>query len=1067
VLICPKCGEENPDRFKLCGFCGTQLVVAAPSEDIRKTVTIVFSDLKGSTSLAESLDGETLREVLRIYFEAMQAVLERHGGSVEKYIGDAIVAVFGLPRLHEDDAVRAVRAAAEMRSELVHVNERLEALYGVRLENRTGVNTGDVVAGDVTVGQRLVSGDAVNVAARFEQAAPANEVLVGESTYRLVKDAVEALAVEPLELKGKSERMPAYRLISVRQEEGVARRMDAPMVGRDEELAVLTDALSRARETRRCQVVTVIGPAGAGKSRLLREFLIQSAPSTESVRGRCLSYGDGITFWPLAEIARAAAGIGNDDSLDEAAAKLTALLGEGETDVIDRIAGAIGLTEGSFAVEEIFWAARRLFERLAGDTGLIVLIDDIHWAEQTFLDLIRSVARTVDAPVVLACSARRDLLDDYPDWAAEAPDWKTLVLDPLSDRESGQVVANLLGTTDLDDSVRERIVRAAEGNPLFVEQMLSMMIDDEILERDESGCWVLVSGADADAITVPPTIRALLSARIDKLAQTDRIVIERGSVIGQVFFDGAVEELSPDEIRPQVGDSLHNLTRKELIRPQESEFVGQETYRFMHILIQDAAYHGLLKRTRAELHVRLVDWFDRMLRGRVMEFEEIRGHHLEQAYLTFVQIAKPDDRIREIGTRGARHLGSAGRRAMARGDIPAAASLLRRAAFLLGADDPDRPQLLVEAAEVLMEQGMFSESDKLILTAIEDARGMHNRALELAARILQLELRYTTAPEEMEDTIVGEVHLVLPELESLEHQDGLARAWRLLTFVNEMTLRYGEAEAAAERTLEYAGRAGNRLMKGRAIPSLGYSALNGPTPVPAAVERCAQLLEEVKGDRKAEALLLAAISHLEAMRGNFDEARTLYRRSRGVLEELGWTFLAAQTSFDSGPVEMLAGDPAAAEAELRRDYDTLVRMGEKNYISTTAALLAQSVYEQGRFDEALEFSRQSEDLAASDDLTSQVLWRGVRSKVLARQGDFEGAEILARDAVRMIGGADSPEAQGNAILALAEVSVLAGRHDEAAAEFRKAAAFFSRKGMTVSEERAAARLAELDEPVMG
>jgi class 3 adenylate cyclase/tetratricopeptide (TPR) repeat protein len=1065
VLICPKCGEENPDRFKLCGFCGTPLAVSAPSEDIRKTVTIVFSDLKGSTSLAESLDGETLREVLRIYFEAMQAVLERHGGSVEKYIGDAIVAVFGLPRLHEDDAVRAVRAAAEMRSELVHVNERLEALYGVRLANRTGVNTGDVVAGDVTVGQRLVSGDAVNVAARFEQAAPENDVLVGESTYRLVKDAVEAVAVEPLELKGKSERMPAYRLISVRQEEGVARRMDAPMVGRDEELAVLTDALARSRETHRCQVVTVIGPAGAGKSRLLREFLTQSAPATGSVHGRCLSYGEGITFWPLAEIARAAAGIANDDSLEEASAKLTALLGEGETDVVDRIAGAIGLTGASFPVEEIFWAARRLFELLARDTGLIVLIDDIHWAEQTFLDLIRSVARTSDAPVVLACSARRDLIDDYPDWVTDTPDWKSLVLEPLSDDESGQVVANLLGSTDLDDSVREKIVSAAEGNPLFVEQMLSMLIDDGALEQDETGCWVLVS--DADAITVPPTIRALLSARLDKLAQTDRIVIERGSVIGQVFFHGAVEELSPDEIRPVVVDSLHNLTRKELIRSQESEFAGQETFRFMHILIQDAAYHGLLKRTRAELHVRLVDWFDRMLRGRVMEFEEIRGHHLEQAYLTFIQIAKPDERVVEIGVRGSRHLGSAGRRAMARGDVPAAASLLRRAAGLLGVDDPDRPQLLIEAAEASIEQGMFSESDKMILTAIEDARGIHNRALELAASVLQLEFRYTTAPEEMEDTIVGDVRMMLPELESLEHHDGLARAWRLLMFVNEMTLRFGEAEVAAERTLQYARQAGNRLMEGRAIPSLGYCALNGPTPVPAAVERCGQLLEEVKGNRKAEALLLAAISHLEAMRGNFEEARTLYRRSRAVLEELGWTFLAAQTSFDSGPVEMLAGDPAAAEAELRRDYVTLVGMGEKNYISTTAALLAHSVYEQGRFDEALELSLLSEDLAASDDLTSQVLWRGVRCKVLARQGDLEGAEFLAREAVRMIGGSDSLEAQGNALLSLAEVLVMAGRHDEAVAEFRQAAGCFSRKGMTVSEDLAVSRLAELDEPVMG
>ena len=293
----------------MCGMCGAQLAaVEIVPEEVRKTVTIVFSDLKGSTALAERLDTEALREALNQYFNTMREVLEKHGGTVEKYIGDAIMAVFGLPQLHEDDALRAVRAAAEMQEALVGLNAGFEEVYGVRIENRTGVNTGEVVAGDVSVGHRLVTGDTVNTAARLEQNAPTMEILLGESTYRLVKDAVVAEPVEPLELKGKAERTPAYRLISVgHQEEGVARRLDAPIVGREEELAVLDDVLARAIERRRCQVVTVVAPAGTGKSRLLQEFMGRSGVRT--LRGRCLSYGEGLTFWPLAEIARTEAGI--------------------------------------------------------------------------------------------------------------------------------------------------------------------------------------------------------------------------------------------------------------------------------------------------------------------------------------------------------------------------------------------------------------------------------------------------------------------------------------------------------------------------------------------------------------------------------------------------------------------------------------------------------------------------------------------------------------------------------------------------------------------------------------
>ena len=1044
----------------MCGMCGAQLTaVEVVPEEVRKTVTVFFSDLKGSTPLAERHDAEALREVLNQYFNTMRTVLEKHGGTVEKYIGDAIMAVFGLPQLHEDDALRAVRAAAEMQEELVRINSGFEETYGVRLENRTGINTGEVVAGDVSVGHRLVTGDTVNVAARLEQNAPTMEVLLGEKTYRLVKDAVEAEAVEPLELKGKSERMPAYRLISVgHHEEGVARRLDAPMVGREDELEVLMGALARAKDTNSCHVVTVVAPAGTGKSRLLKEFV--AASEVRALHGRCLSYGEGLTFWPLAEIARAVAGIGNDDPAADALEKLAALLGPEERDVTDRIAGAIGLSPATYAVEETFWAARRFFELTAAGEPLLVLIDDIHWAERTFLDLIRSVASSLTGvPVVLACSARPDLFDIHPEWGEESGRHAVLVLQPLSENESVEVAENLLGTTDLDAKVRAKIVEAAEGNPLFVEQMLSMLLDDGILERDDRGRWILIR--DVGAITVPPTIQALLSSRLDRLGPIDRVVVERAAVIGQVFFRGAVEDLSPDEVRRHAGESLRSLTHRELVQPYESSFAGQESYRFMHILIREAAYHGLLKRTRADLHVRFIDWLERVAPDRVLEFEEIRGYHLEQAFFTLQQLTPNDEAVWQIGVRGSGYLSSAGRRALARGDIPAAANLLRRASTLLPPGHPERPRLRLDAAEALTEQGGFDEANAMLETAIDEAHELSDRVLEATARIQELELLYTIDPEAVEPTIVAGIEELLPELETLEAHDGLARAWRLIMFVREMGLQWGDSEIAAQRTLDHARLAGNRMMVARAVPSLGYCALSGPTPVPEAIERCRALLEEMHGDRKPEALLESALSHLEAMRGNVEESRALYRKSRASLEELGWTFLAAQTSFDSGPVEMLAGDLATAEAELRRDYDTLERMGETNYISTTAALLAEVLYRQGDLAGAEEHTRISEELAAQDDVSSQFRWRGVRAKILATRGHAEEAEKLAREAVEVIRPSDDPNSKGDALTDLSEVLRLAGRPADAAEAARDALALFEAKGNTVSAAIARATVQEL------
>ncbi len=1058
MQICSNCGEENPDRFRLCGFCGTSLVPEAPVEEVRRTVSIVFSDLKGSTALGERLDSEQLREVLNHYFNEMRRVLERHGGRVEKYIGDAIMAVFGLPRVHEDDAMRAVRAAFEMKERLVEVNEMLHANYGVRLENRTGVNTGEVVAGDVSSGQRLVTGDTVNTAARLEQNAPVSEILIGSSTYELVRDGVSVEAVEPLPLKGKAEPVPAYLLRGVSgRDDGYSRRLDLPIVGREDELRLLRDSFDQAVASDRCHLVTVFAPAGTGKSRLLREFLDRVAADATTLKGRCLSYGEGVTYWPIGEVVREAAGIEQHDSLDEARAKLDAML-PGHADITQRVGAAIGLIDETFSAEETFWALRRSLEIAAAQRPLVVLVDDIHWAERTLLDMLRYVVDECQAPVLLLCSSRRELVEEHPEWEQQRERTSTITLEPLAPDESARVMRNLLGVADLDASIVDRVGAAADGNPLYLEQMLSMLIDQGAIRR-EDGRWVTTDALAS--VEVPPTISALLTARLDRLGPTERTVIERGAVVGQVFFRGAVEVLVPPPLKPEVGPSLRTLTAKELIGPLDADLGGDETFRFLHALIRDAAYRGLLKRTRAELHEAFVDWAESTGDTRSLEFEEIRGYHLEQAFHIRNELGIPDEHITDIGRRAAAYLGSAGRRAMGRGDLPAAEGLLRRAAATLPDGDLDGVELLVEAGEALVDLGELVQADQVLGSAIEQATAAGNELQAEGARIVRMRLHYETEGEDPDGTLLHDVEQAVKDMERAGDHMGSFRAGHLLLLMHWTAGRHHAAEQAGLATIEHARALGDRTREIRMMSTLATSSVYGPTPVDEAAALCTQLLETIGGDQKTDALVRASLSRLEAMRGNFEEARTLYRRSRATLQEFGWKLFAALTSLDSGAVELLAGDPVAAESELRRDFEALDAMGERNYIATTAAYLAFALILQGRYEEAETFVRFSEETAAQDDLTSQYLWRQFRARLLSHDGHHDEAIALAREAVELTDATEEVESQGNARLDLAHVLAEAGRRDEAKASLEEALDRFERKGVVVLVDDVHRRLAAL------
>ncbi len=484
MLVCAKCGRESEGDFAFCPHCGAELTKTARSREQRKTVTVLFCDVTGSTALAESTDPEALRAVLACYFERMKAIVESHGGTVEKFIGDAVMAVFGVPTVHEDDALRAVRAAVEMR----------DALPELGVEARIGVNTGEVVTGTQ---ERLATGDAVNVAARLEQAAQPGEILLGEETLALVRYVVEAGPAELLELKGKTAPVAAFRLFGVTGE--AARRHEAPLVGRRRELDRLRDAFEQGVVDRSCQLFTILGTAGVGKSRLAFEFL--ERVEGRVVRGRCLSYGEGITYWPVVEVLKQLDVLPSDPA---AAASLRALLRESE--------------EGTSA-EEIAWGFRKLLEEQAHEKALVCVFDDIHWGEETFLDLIEHVADlSRDAPLLLLCLARPELLDRRPGWGGGKLNATTLLLEPLSAEEMNLLVDELGG---VDEELRAKILTTADGNPLFLEEMIA-----------------LVRASRNGDIAVPPTIQALLAARLDQLDPSERHVLERGAIEGRVF--GAV-----------------------------------------------------------------------------------------------------------------------------------------------------------------------------------------------------------------------------------------------------------------------------------------------------------------------------------------------------------------------------------------------------------------------------------------------------------------------------------------------------------------------------------------------
>jgi class 3 adenylate cyclase/tetratricopeptide (TPR) repeat protein len=1032
MATCGQCGRENSGDARFCSGCGAPLGASAPER--RKLATLLFCDLSGSTALGERADPETVRDIMTRYFMEAREAIERHGGTVEKFVGDAVMAVFGVPVAHEDDALRAVRAATEMGERLANLNSDLERRYGSRIALRMGLNTGEVVTGDATSVQMLVTGDAVNVAARLEQHARPGEILLGAATYRLVRDAVEADPVEPIAARGKSQPVPAYRLHSVIAGAPTrARRLDIGMVGRDRELALLRQAFDEAVASQSCRRLVVVGHPGVGKSRLASELLRSLGSEATVVGGRCLSYGEGITYWPLRDVVKQAAGIRDEDSADEALERISALVAREERGgaIALALAQAVGLLVGSASADEIGWAARKLFEALGREGPLVVHLDDLHWAEPTFLDLVEdAVELSTGAPLLLLCLARPELLEVRPSWEA-------LRLTPLGEAESMHLLERLLGKTPLAATARARVIERAEGNPLFVEELVAMLLEDPGLE-------------------VPETLDALLGARLDRLADGERAAADRGSVEGQAFHRSAVEELS--DRSEGVAQALDGLVAKELIEPTQAAHVESDAFRFRHILIRDAVYRSMPKRLRAELHERFARWLERVAGGRVTEYEEFLGYHLEQAYRYRAELGALDDAQRAVGAAAAKWLVSAAHRAFARGDMRAAANLLGRAASLVEDDAAARLEVLPELAKALRYSGDMAAADKVLSEAVEVSAAVGDRRLQTRVAVESAFLTLYTDPEVETADVIRSAEHAAEIFTELGDELGLAKAWSLVGHAAWLLCRGEKMEEAFERALLHMRRAGDPRERWWILTQLLCAAVFGPAPPERGIQRCNDLLALGEGVRSLEMTAAAAIGSLEAVRGNFGTAREAYAHSRSIGEELGLKrWLGALANF-SGPIELLAGDFPAAERELRLGFETLQSLGELGTLSTTAAMLSRAIVLQGRYEEAERFAAVSERAASRDDLFSQVVWRGTCARAQAHRGELEQAEALAREAAAMARTTDFLNLQGEALLDLADVLGTAGKDEEAVNAIHDALPLFEAKGCTVLAGRARALL---------
>jgi class 3 adenylate cyclase len=1066
---CGGCGADVPPTAKFCGACGASLAAgpahrpshgegpgrrarAVDGAEVRKIVTIVFADLIGSTALHERLDPESVSRVMDRYHRTVRGPVEAHGGTVVQLLGDGVMCAFGVPRVAEDDAIRAVRAAVGIQRAFREFAREESAVVG-DTGLRVAVNTGEVVVSD---DYAAGIGDPLNVAARLQQEGRDGDVLIAESTERLVRALVTLAPFGVLSLKGRSETVTAYRVVSLERPGGASA---VAFVGREEELGRIGAVYDAAVATPAARLAVILGSPGLGKSRLLDEFT-RRLDGTTVLTAQCEAAG-GMTFAPIAKALRAVLGV--DDAAGGDALR-TAIEAATPGDDADRsrIAAGIGaLLAGTPASpEETFFVVRRFLAGLAAGQPVVLAIDDLQWAEPLLLDLIEHLVQwSAGVPLFLLAAARPELRDARSALASAGRLVTDVVtLGGLDAGAATRLAANVIGADALPAAVAGRVLATSEGNPLFVGELVRMLVHDGALKR-EGDRWT--TGVELARLEMPPTIQALLAARIERLRPEERTVLERAAVVGRQFSRAAVAHLLPREIA-DLDARLEALRRSELIEPDTGWLLGEPVLRFHHVLIRDAAYRRVLKGTRAELHGRFADWLEARV-GEAVEHDETLGWHLEQAHQHLRELGPVDAGGRTLGERAARYLAAAGRRALARDDLPPAASLLGRALDRLDAADPARADLALDWCEALLSAGDVGPATR----ALEELGRFTGDSARLRAwhTCFAGQLAALTDPQTLRAT-ADAVAAASEVLAAAGDAAGEAKAHAVHAGALGRLGKVGAAEAALDRALAAARRADDRRRSNAVLAGAPLAALWGPSPVTRASGRCldvVRVLRITQGAPAVEATALRCQGVLEALRGRTEAARRMIASSRHMVEELGITHRLLEADVFAGLIELLEGDAAAAERCLRAAYDGLRSHGLGIDAAQAAALLGRALLLQDRAAEAEALSHESEALAG-DDLQAAIAWRGVRAEALARRGEHASAVEFARVAVDLAAATDSLLYHADARLALAAALRAAGRSDDAAAEEARAIELWEAKGATLLAERARGALGR-DEPM--
>jgi DNA-binding SARP family transcriptional activator len=969
----------------------------------RKLVTVLVADL-GRDDALDGLDTEARLGRLAGAFESVRAVFLRHGGTVQRLPDERVLGIFGVPAAHEDDALRGARAAAEMR-ELVDA--------GIGLET-----------GEAIVDGSSISGDVVARASRLSQAALPGEVLVGTTGHRLIRHAVLTEADAGRE---------GVLLVAVLPDASPpGPRLESQLVGRVRELGELRTEFDAAVADQRLRLVTVVGEAGVGKSRLAQELVSLLGGRATVLVGRCVPYGEGITYWPLMEIVQQAAGVTTREAL------LATLAADEDRELIARgVATAIGTAETAGVREESFWAFRRLFEELARKRPLLLVFEDVHWGEPAFFDLVEYLAEWTRGAAVLAlCLARPELLEKRPGWRS------AVTLEPLAPPEANRLLEQFPDAAELPDEARTKILEACGGNPLFLEQTLAMLAEEE---------------RSADELSLPLSVRAVLAARLDRLGPAERAVLERASLAGRDVRPSTLAALLPEDAHPSLDRHLQSLVRKDYLRKEAGGL------HFGHVLIQEAAYRAIPKQLRASLHERLGDWLEHEGEG-----AELVGYHLERAFRLREELQEVDWHARRLALRASERLAAAGQRALGRDDPSAAANLLGRAASLVSEEESIRLDFLPDFVAALRELPDLARAGAAADDAIAAALAVGNRRAEALLQIERAHVRLMGAHEGSVQEAFEEADRAIGIFEELGDELGLARAWRLKALANRLLGRQSARRSTLERALVHVRRTEDRRTEAWIFDGLGGVHNYGPSHVRDLLRFAEESLAWARGtgQRFHEAHALAqGYGRAYAMLGDFESARRAVEEARSIVEDLGFVWHRAALASAAGFVEMLAGDPQAAERQLGAGYELVERsrMTGSYFGMALRDELAEALYVQGRYAEAKQLSEASERDAGEDDLQAQVLWRALRAKVLAREGGLEEAELLARAAVALAEQTEFVLVHANACGDLGEVLCLAGRAADARPALEEALRLYRQKGDRVSANRMRAALAELDE----